>query len=58
MTVCLSASISKKVTRPNFTKFSLNVACDCGMVILKQRCYMLRISGFENRVMFVHNGHV
>ena len=55
MSVCLSAHfISKTICLcPNFTKFSVHVTCDRGLVLL---CNTLCTSGFVDDVMFSHNG--
>jgi len=56
MSVCLSAcSHISKTTRSNFTKFSTNVTCDSGLILLRRQCGMLCTSGFADDVMFSHS---
>jgi len=44
LSVCLSASISREpMTRPNFTKFSVHVACSRGSVLLVVIRYVLPV---------------
>jgi len=53
--VCWQSHISK-TTCQDFTKFSVNVTCDCGSVLRWWQCIMLCISGFVDDVMFSYNG--
>jgi len=55
--MCMSVrSHNLKITRPNFTKFSVRAAYGCGSVLLCYRCNMLRTSSFVNEVIFSYNG--
>jgi len=60
MSVCLSARILL-MTRANFTKLSVHVACGCGSVLLWRRCNMLckfltyGRYGFVDDIMFSHS---
>jgi len=58
LSVCLSAHITGKTTRPIFTKFLLHAACGHGSVLLWQRCDRLCISGFVNNVVFSQHGTI
>jgi len=53
--VCLSARITWKTARPNFTQLFVHVACGSGSVILWRRCDMLCTSGFMDDVMFSYH---
>ena len=54
---CLSVHLHiSKITRPNFMKFSTDVNCGHGSVLLCQLGNVLCISGFVDDVIFSHNG--
>ena len=55
--VCLSASISlEPMDRPSFTKFFVQIPCDCGSVLLWRRCDTLCTSAFMDDITFGRNG--
>jgi len=55
--VCLSVSLHIwKITCLNFCKFSVHVTCSHCSVLLWQKCNVLYSFGFEDNVMFPHNG--
>jgi len=43
----------KATTQPNFTKFSVHIACGHRLILLWQHCSMLCISSFVDDVMFI-----
>jgi len=47
----LCRRVDLKTTRLNFTKFSVQVTCGCGSVLLWQKCNMLCTSGFVDDIM-------
>ena len=54
--VCLFLSVCSQTTRPNFTKFSTHVIRGGGSVRFSRRRNILCTSGFEDDVLFSHNG--
>jgi len=58
MSVCVSVCplACLKTTRPSFTKFSVHVTRDRGMVLRRRQCNKLCTSGFVDDVMFAYNG--
>ena len=54
--VCMSfRSHLSKTTRQKFTKFSVHVSCDHGLVLRWRQGNMLRISGFVDDIMSAHD---
>ena len=52
VSVCMFVrSHISKTTQPNFTKFFMHVACDCGSDLLSWRCSTLCTSGFVYYIM-------
>jgi len=60
MYICLSVRLLSysKTTLPNVTEFSMHATCDCGLVLVWQRCDMLCTSGFVDDVVLSHDGRV
>ena len=59
--MCLSVCLSVRwhvstTTRPNFTKFSVRIACRRGSVLRRRQRNTLCTSGFVDDVMFSDNG--
>jgi len=53
--VCMFVCLSRKTTRPHFTKFSVHFICGRGLVVLWRQCDTLCISGFEDDVTHINN---
>jgi len=45
-----------KTRHPNYTKFSVHVARNRDLILLRRQCNMLSISGFVDDVVFSRNG--
>ena len=59
LSVCVCLSVRKHISGtagPIFTKFCVQIPCDCGSVLLWRRCDTLCTSGFMDVVTFGHNG--
>ena len=55
--VCMSVHLHiSKMSRPNFTNFSVRVTSGRGSVLLSWQCNMLCTSGFVDDVVLAHNG--